>query len=454
MINPNKELFRWGPIPGKPIYVSYFVTQTANLRKFYQYASCDLILYFNNLDMTFICDYGKLRECSKKHFISWIMNDEEFKVLKIKYEEARKKINENCSDFKEFNQAYLEFWKHGLIPEFANWGGEPILKEKLEKAIPKKDFVRVMEKLSAPEYLSFYQEEELSLLRVKLGKKSIEEHTKEYFWIRNSYYESFILNEKDFEKELNEIENAENKIKEIINFPKKVKSEKKKIIEEFNLDSKTAKIAERLSYCIYWQDARKAKIFEVNHRIKQYLIEISKEKNIPFEDLEVYYCDEIIDLIEGKSLEKEIVESRKKVFISLIEDENIRLIHNQEEAEKFIKPYIEKKVDKNIKELKGIVASLGKVQGRSKILLNPKESDKVNGGDILIASFTSPEYIVAMRKAAAIVTDEGGITCHAAIVSRELGVPCIVNTGVATKIFKDNDLVEVDADNGIVRKIE
>ena len=71
--------------------------------------------------------------------------------------------------------------------------------------------------------------------------------------------------------------------------------------------------------------------------------------------------------------------------------------------------------------------------------------------EILVAPMTSPEYILAMRKASAIVTDTGGMTCHAAIVSRELGIPCIVGTKIATKVFKDGMKIEVDTKNGIVK---
>ena len=74
-------------------------------------------------------------------------------------------------------------------------------------------------------------------------------------------------------------------------------------------------------------------------------------------------------------------------------------------------------------------------------------------GDILIANSTTPNYIPIMAKASAFLTDEGGITSHAAIVSRELGIPCIIGTKVATKVFKDGDLVEVDANEGVVRKV-
>ncbi len=66
---------------------------------------------------------------------------------------------------------------------------------------------------------------------------------------------------------------------------------------------------------------------------------------------------------------------------------------------------------------------------------------------------TVPDFVPAMRKAAAIVTDEGGITCHAAIIARELGKPCVIGTKFATKVFRDGDLVEVDSEVGVVRKL-
>ena len=79
--------------------------------------------------------------------------------------------------------------------------------------------------------------------------------------------------------------------------------------------------------------------------------------------------------------------------------------------------------------------------------------DHMKDGDILVAPMTSPDFIVAIRKASAIITDEGGMTSHAAIVSRELGIPCIVQTRIATKVLKDNDMVEIDLEKGVVRKV-
>jgi pyruvate,water dikinase len=106
-----------------------------------------------------------------------------------------------------------------------------------------------------------------------------------------------------------------------------------------------------------------------------------------------------------------------------------------------------------ITEIKGVTASGGKTSGRVKVILTALELPKMQDGDILVSTMTRPEMITAMKKAAAIVTDEGGITSHAAIISRELGIPCIISTRFASKIFKDGDMVEVDANKGIVKKI-
>jgi phosphoenolpyruvate synthase/pyruvate phosphate dikinase len=106
------------------------------------------------------------------------------------------------------------------------------------------------------------------------------------------------------------------------------------------------------------------------------------------------------------------------------------------------------------KEIKGISAYNGVVTGIVKIVRHPTEVGKVLPGDILVSQMTLPSFISAMQKAAAFVTDEGGITCHAAIISRELKKPCIIGTKIATKILKDGDMVEVDADKGVVRIIK
>ena len=79
---------------------------------------------------------------------------------------------------------------------------------------------------------------------------------------------------------------------------------------------------------------------------------------------------------------------------------------------------------------------------------------KIQKGDIIISPMTRPHFVPALKKASGIVTDFGGMLCHAALISREFGIPCVVGTKYATKVFKDNDLVELNAYEGVVRKIK
>ena len=89
-----------------------------------------------------------------------------------------------------------------------------------------------------------------------------------------------------------------------------------------------------------------------------------------------------------------------------------------------------------------------------KIIHNVNEVKKVKKGDILVAGMTSPKYMPAIFNSSAIITDDGGLTCHAAIIARELKKPCIIGTKVATNILNDGDLVEVNANIGVIKIIK
>jgi phosphoenolpyruvate synthase/pyruvate phosphate dikinase len=102
--------------------------------------------------------------------------------------------------------------------------------------------------------------------------------------------------------------------------------------------------------------------------------------------------------------------------------------------------------------LTGQVGSAGKARGRVRIVLEP-EGAAIEPGEILVCRMTTPDYLPLMQRAAAVVTDIGGILSHAAIVARELHKPCIVATGTATSTLRDGQEIEVDADAGIVRSV-
>jgi phosphohistidine swiveling domain-containing protein len=112
---------------------------------------------------------------------------------------------------------------------------------------------------------------------------------------------------------------------------------------------------------------------------------------------------------------------------------------------------LEKEGDDQMSEFSGQIAQSGKIQGTVRLVITKEDLNKVTSDDVLVTAMTMPAYLPAMKKAVAFVTDEGGITCHAAIIAREMNKPCIIGTRVATKVLKDGDLIEVDADKGIVK---
>ncbi len=115
--------------------------------------------------------------------------------------------------------------------------------------------------------------------------------------------------------------------------------------------------------------------------------------------------------------------------------------------------YAPSQIDLKQTEIKGMaVKRLGKVRGKVKIVLNNQEAKNFPAGWVLVTAMTTPDYLPAMKRARAVVTDEGGITSHAAIAGRELNIPAVIGTKIATKVFKDGDWVEVDTVMGVVTK--
>ncbi len=100
--------------------------------------------------------------------------------------------------------------------------------------------------------------------------------------------------------------------------------------------------------------------------------------------------------------------------------------------------------------VRGLGASPGMASGKVKIVFDIDELDKIKDGDIMVTTMTTPDMVPAMRRASGIVTDEGGVTCHASIISRELGIPCVVGTGSATSTLEENSGVTLDGKKGLV----
>lgn len=190
---------------------------------------------------------------------------------------------------------------------------------------------------------------------------------------------------------------------------------------------------------------------------------LARQFDLPQETVMAYGESELRALFNGQRVSDEEIATRGIARIIKTQDGERKYLFG-ESAKKEIEEFREKTGDVipyGATTLKGIAANKGVVRGKVKIITsNPESFDRIQDefakmqkGDILVAETTSPEYMPALAKAGGVVADQGGLLSHAAVVSREFGVPCIVAAKYATKIFKDGDMVEVDADAGVVRKL-
>jgi len=186
---------------------------------------------------------------------------------------------------------------------------------------------------------------------------------------------------------------------------------------------------------------KKIRVQKPTGAIKEFekLLSLSTKEGFGVErlDKDIFYIKDMIHALSKKKEEKVL-----KLFQNLLK--------KYRTAKKIRK--IVKSIDKE--SVAGIVASKGKAAGRVPVVVDIEDAKHIKDGSILVTKMTSPTLTVSLPRVSAIVTDKGGMLSHAAILARELKVPCIVGTQIATKVLKDGDLVEVDAEKGVVRKLK
>lgn len=337
----------------------------------------------------------------------------------------------------------------------------------------KEDISNIFLTLSTPNILTYTREEELDVLSlaidVKEGKNpqfedlpKFKEIVKKYFWIPFDYLGPEIWDEKYYKKKVKEllsfnIDVLKRQKEEIIQNRKKLETKQKKLVKELKLSSEIVGLFEAMKDIAILQDEKKAITTKSHFYLQRLYKEIAKRTKMNYSDIYLLLKNEIKDALLHQKDVKGIAQKRKKLFILILKNGRCKMIYGSE-AKKYLR---ENKIllpseesGEEINELKGVSASQGKAVGEVRIIEEQKDKPKFKKGEILVATMTTPDFVPIMNKAKAIITNEGGITCHAAIVSRELGIPCVIGTDIATKVLKDGDIVEVNADSGIVKIIK
>lgn len=268
-------------------------------------------------------------------------------------------------------------------------------------------------------------------------KLMIDRHIKNYAFSGIGNFVGNPLSRKDFLESINDIKKPNDSIKIEKNIPQNL-----------------------MYYCeinhifSYYRQYSAEFFSKLSFESRPFLDKVAKKIGINYSELLKLSPVEIMKLLkEGKVITKNIINKRKGDYIHSLNKEKDIIILDKSKIKKFIK-LVSHKVDKKEKILRGVSANKGVVRGRAKIILSTGNFSKMKNGDVLVTTMTTPEFVSVMQKSSAIVTDIGGLLCHAAIISREMNIPCIIGTKIATKVLKDGDLVEVDADKGVVKIIK
>ncbi len=388
------------------------------------------------------------------------------------FENKKGKLSKVYGDFIE---KFKEWWSYSLFLEDKGQFSYQKMGKLLSKRLGKEKSDRIISDLFCPSSVSVFSEERIFLYKICLEalrkprirekilknevealeksflKKKYKKYKEKYFYFKTDFYENKEMVFSDFIFEIkNEIiqgdtESISNKInsikEEFIISKNKMKSARSKLKKE------ELRIADYINHLMNWSDRRKIGMMKSLYYLFNFLKKISIEKNIKHDDLSLYKNDEIIDLLEkGSSLK---LKRKGDLFASYYGDQS-GLFLGDEALEIF---RAVNSASSNKKKISGQIASRGRggvFKGVARVINNPLGRE-FNKGDILVTTMTRIDFVPIMGIAQAIITDEGGVTSHAAIVSRELGIPCIIGTKIATQVLKDGDEVEVDADKGIVR---
>ena len=423
---------------------------------------------FTGLRNSYFAKIDKDQNFLDKHYSDWQnscvdLND---KISYLKVALDKGDFSEIFEKYKEFVEAYVfEYSLSAPIQEACGFQPEQWIIPAIENYVKKHslNYDEIAPLLMSPITHSFVSQEEMEIFQISLSHQSedfedkIKKHQEKWFWLQNNYSDIKSLSFEFFKNRVTELVNlggvfVQSRLLEIKIMPENIKKKKKDLFSKFSPSSKLTQYIKIVELFAEMQDVRKSFVLHANHYHKLFLEVVSKQFERNMDELWFYTWRELFEAVtKGVFIEDGEIKNRK-IMIAEVESQDGQTIFSGKEAKYFFDKLQDTVME--VGDFKGIIAQRGQIHGIVKIVLKSEDIEKVLDGDVMVSSMTRPEMTAAMKRAAAFVTDEGGITCHAAIVARELKKPCIIGTKIATQVLKDGDMVEVDADKGIVRILE
>lgn len=335
---------------------------------------------------------------------------------------------------------YKGILKYGMIVEPYNRASNEISQFSRGLILPL-DF----EDLITPNFQGFVARYAKSLDQVRKKKKSIDRHIEDFIWIKSGHFAYSPLTRNDVLKQVKEDKGYQP--------PKKI--DKDLLIKQYKLHSDFKTVIKSLDTIAKIHNDRKEVFIKYSYCMNNFILpKLATRLKIPQSLIRYIDLEKETDQIFDSKKRSEVLKkarARKEICLCRAQIDQCQEYYGQE-ARKMIKKIASPKARAAKEIVKGMPACSfpGIIQGKVKIIHSSRESKKFRYGDVLVTTMTKPDFVPLMKKAAAIITDEGGLTSHAVIIARELGIPCIIGTGNATHVLKNGDQVKVDCKKGTV----
>lgn len=484
----------------KPLYISFPWYTCSLMRSFGSKLKIKYeltIFYKNNFMDNYISEkslekvakYYFKRQCADPQFIKNLSNHWHKKYVNPFIAASEKFLEMEfpalsdkalMSFFGAYTEAYTNVWHEAIFLDGFDFYGEAILEKAIKKE-SKNIAIEDLQILLSPPYPSFMQKERLEILKLaervfkenilnppqSLGEdcgeeqagessewlnKKLSQMSKNFYWINNDFASVEYMDSKYFLKKLQLlIKNPKGLLEEKI-----MRDELKNLVRRKLIIAKKYKLSQEFLNTINFlallgnfRDERKTYNKMAGNILEKFAKEFSDRAKIPLDILEHLLFWEIKDIFNLKKDLVPIAEKRMSGAFFLINgpyEFDVFYSTNGKKLNNLMKSIINNK-----SALRGKPAFAGKIKGRVKIIRTKNDFSKIKKGDILVAANTRPDFLPIMKIAGAIITEEGGITCHAAIVSRELKIPAIVGVQGALDFLHDDDLIEVDATSGMIK---
>jgi phosphohistidine swiveling domain-containing protein len=382
---------------------------------------------------------------------------------KLSHRDLNKATNKELATMiKNYSDELLTYGIYISLPLFFEARMEQTIKDYLEKKFGPKLAEEYFHIIADPVKDGAVLQEEIGLLKLALKKKVSQKdlalHQHKFCWMANVGFTEDYYPIEYYAKKLAKVKkaNPKTRLNYILNDRAIQRRNFQKLLNKID-DKFILNLATIANEAVYFRSFRTEMYYSSSRFMKPLFVAIAKRFGVRnYKDVVWLYWDEIPDLLlSNKRPSLKLISQRKKCLALLSDYDGRFWKWDGKDAIAAAKAYEASllKHDKNAKEIKGSPAFPGIISGRASVVMSLKEVHKVKQGDILITHATNVNFVSTLRKVVGLVTEEGGILSHAAIISREMKIPTVIGTKVATKIFKDGDMVEVDANKGMVRKI-